>query len=113
MSSLSHTQISDRIAALERRLENRRVRLKEDSREAADAASYTAARILPVAAAVGAGLLAWWMTRRRRQVFVPRGTEEARRGLRWASIAGIVGSAIRIGTSPQARILWRAFNNRR
>jgi hypothetical protein len=117
MSQSIQGRISDRIAALERRLENRRARLREDASEATFAASRTARSVLPIAAAVSAGLLALWFTHRRpepprRRSFYSSRIDD-RRGLRWASLAGIVGTAFRIGTSPQVRALWRAFRNSR
>jgi hypothetical protein len=118
---LSHGQLHDRIAAVEQRLERRRARLLDDAQETGTAASHAATRALPIAAAVGAGLLAMWMTRRHRTSKVARPhyrvvevePGDARRGLRWASIAGIIGSAIRIGTHPQVRAIVRNLGERR
>lgn len=111
MTKLSHSDLHDRIALLERRLERRRARLLDHTHEAAAAASHAATYVLPVVAALGAGLVAMWITRRRRPHASSRAT--TRRGLRWGSIAGIVGSAVRIGTSPQARAVYGALRRRR
>ncbi len=121
MIKLSHSELHDRIASLERRLERRRLRLLEDTKEATSAASQVAAYALPAAAAIGAGALAVWLTRRRRRTPIrmsfrnPFVSDRAatRRGVRWASIAGLVGSAIRIGTSPAARAAFNALRRRR
>lgn len=117
----SYSEIHDRIATVERRLENRRGRLLDDAREAGQAATRTAARVFPYAAAAGAGLAAMMLARKllakpkrrswrdeyeeRRYRYRPRDHDESetRRGVRWASIAGIIGTAIRIGLHPQVR----------
>lgn len=122
MSKLSHSELNDRIALLERRLDRRRARLMEDTEEATEAAKHAAVYVLPVAAAVGAGVFAMWIMRRQRRPtqrwadrwFASRRPSEAtvRRGVRWGSIAGIVGTAIRIGTSPQARALYHAVRRK-
>ena len=118
MSELKHADLNDRIARLEQRLERRRARLLADAGETVDAATDTAAKVLPVAAAVGAGLAALWLVRKRtapRTFAAYRAPETAvhRRRVRWAQLAGILGSAIRIGTSPQARSLWHNLRARR
>jgi hypothetical protein len=124
MNKASHPDISDRIAAVERRLERRRVRLLDDLRETKDAASRSATKVVPIAAALGAGLVALYFTRRatshrppptyseyRRHV--DRYEDPPRRGLRWAQVAGILGTAIRIGASPQARAFWHGYQRAR
>lgn len=118
MNDLKAPSLNDRIARVERRLERRRMRFLGDASETVDAASDTATKVLPIVAAVGAGLAALWLVRRRSQPRTYRAYhamqgEPARRGLRWAKIAGILGSAIRIGTSPQARSLWHNLRARR
>ena len=90
----------------------------EDDTKTVDAASDTAAKVLPVAAAVGAGLAALWLVRKRTAprtfaAYRPPETTAHRRRVRWAQLAGILGSAIRIGTSPQARSLWHNLRARR
>jgi hypothetical protein len=123
MNSLS--AIKDRIQTLEQRLENRRVRLQEDTDEAKTAAVVTARKWLPVAAAAGAGLAALWFTRRNVRSsrgyvpqYVPYGeAQSARRGVRWASLLGIASTAYKFATSPQGRLLIdsvrRRLNTRR
>lgn len=119
MSKLSHSALHDRIAIVERRLERRRARLLDDARESRSAASQTATKLLPIAAALGAGLLALYFTHRRSR---PRSSYSAyraqyadppRRGVRWAQLVGIVGSAVRIGSSPQVRAFWHGFRRAR
>lgn len=116
MSKLSHAALHDRIAWVERRLERRRSRLLDTARESAAAASRTATKFLPIAAALGAGLVALYFTRRRRPL--PRSYSAyraryadpvPRRAVRWASLAGILGSVVRIATSPQLRALWYGY----
>ena len=63
MSKLSHSELHDRIALLERRLDRRRARLMEHTGEAAEAARHAAVYVLPVAVAVGAGVVAMWIMR--------------------------------------------------
>ena len=119
MNKLSHAELHDRIATVERRLERRRARLLEDATETASAARQTATKFLPIAAALGAGLLALYLTRRR----TPTPSYSAyraqyhnpppRRAVRWAQLIGIVGSAFRIGTSPQVRAFWHGFRRAR
>jgi hypothetical protein len=118
MNQAKHPDLSDRIARVEQRLERRRARFLNDASETVDAAADTATKLLPIAAAVGAALAAMWLVRRRsgpRTYNAYRAEQGApvRRGLRWAQIAGILGSAIRIGTSPQARSLWHNLRARR
>jgi hypothetical protein len=118
MTKLSHSELHDRIAAVERRLERRRARLLDDARESTAAASQTATKVLPVAAALGAGLLALYFTRRRPRArtysaYRAQFAEPRRRGLRWAQLVGIIGSAVRIGTSPQVRAFWHGFRRAR
>jgi hypothetical protein len=118
MNQASKPDLSDRIARVEQRLERRRARFLADAGEAVDAATDTTTKVLPVVAAVGAGLAALWLVRRRSaprtyDAYRAEQTAPARRGLRWAQIAGILGSAIRIGTSPQARSLWHNLRARR
>lgn len=118
MSKLSYPDLSERIKRVEQRLERRRTRLLGDARETADAATEIATKLLPVAAAVGAGLAALWLVRKRAApprfaAFRPRQEAPVRRGVRWAQIAGILGTALRIGTSPQARSLWHNLRSRR
>jgi hypothetical protein len=119
------TAIKDRIQSLEQRLENRRIRLREDTDEAKVAAVVTARKWLPVAAAAGAGLAALWFTRRHVRSsrgfvpqYVPYGEAQAtRRGVRWASLLGIASTAYKFATSPQGRHLIdsvrKRFNTRR
>jgi hypothetical protein len=111
--------INDRIRSIEQRLENRRVRLRNDTDEAKTAAAATARRWLPIAAAAGAGLAALWLTRRAKaspRVYVPYAADGAvqvnRRGVRWASLLGLASTAYKLGTSPQARLLLAAFRRR-
>jgi len=118
MNKLSHSDLHDRIAAVERRLERRRARLLDDARESTSAARQTATKVVPVAAALGAGLLALYFTRRRSNArsysaYRAQHVNPPRRGLRWAQIVGIIGSAVRIGTSPQARAFWHGFRRAR
>lgn len=117
MSKLSHSGLHDRIAAVERRLERRRSRLLDDARESASAAGRTATKVVPVAAALGAGLLALYLTRRhaslarpsRFSAFRARYADPPRRAVRWAQLAGILGSVVRIGASPQLRALIQGY----
>lgn len=109
--------IDERIRALEQRLENRRVRLRNDTDEAKDAALVTARKWLPIAAAAGAGLAALWLTRRStssRHGFQPSydSAPAQRRGVRWASLLGLASTAYKLGTSPQARVLFDAIRKR-
>jgi hypothetical protein len=118
VNELKHADLNDRIARVEQRLERRRARLLADAGETVDAATDTAAKMLPLAAAVGAGLAALWLVRKRSAprtlgTFRPHEPDPQRRRVRWAQIAGILGSAIRIGTSPQARSLWHNLRARR
>lgn len=118
MTKLSHSALHDRIAAVERRLERRRARLLEDARESTAAASQTATKVVPIAAALGAGLLALYFTRRRSRprsysAYRAQYVDPPRRGVRWAQIVGILGSAVRIGTSPQVRAFWHGFRRAR
>jgi hypothetical protein len=118
MNKLSHSELHDRIAAVERRLERRRARLLDDASETAAAASQTATKVLPVAAALGAGLLALYFMRRRSTVrtysaYRAQYADPRRRGLRWAQLVGIIGSAVRIATSPQVRAFWHGFRRAR
>lgn len=119
MSKLSHAALHDRIAWVERRLARRRSRLLDTARESAAAASRTATKFLPLAAALGAGLVALYFTRRRSH---PRSYSAyraryvdppPRRAVRWASLAGILGSVVRIATSPQLRALWYGYRRAR
>jgi hypothetical protein len=117
----NHAELHERIAAVERRLEHRRARLIEDARESTHAASQAATKVIPIAAALGAGLVALYLTRRRSpSARYPRNDYDTydrsagtRRGVRWASIAGIIGTAIRIGTSPQVRAIIQHLRERR
>ncbi len=118
MNMLSHSDLHARIAKVERRLERRRARLLADVRESTSAASHTATKLVPVAAALGAGLIALYFTRRHSKpptysAYRTQYVDPPRRGVRWAQIAGIVGSAIRIGTSPQVRAFWHGFRRAR
>ncbi len=118
MNKLSHSELHERIAAVERRLERRRARLLEDARESAVAASHTATKVVPIAAALGAGLVALYFTRRRStprtySAFRAQHADPPRRGLRWAQLVGIIGSAVRIGTSPQVRAFWHGYRRAR
>ena len=120
-SKPSHAELHDRIASVERRLERRRARLIDDVRESTDAAGHAATKVVPIAAALGAGLLAMYLTRRRTpkprtiryddERYIPE--SDQRRGVRWASIAGLVGTAIRIATSPQLRAILHNLRERR
>jgi hypothetical protein len=117
----SHSEFHDRIASVERRLERRRARLLDDVRESTDAAGQAATKLVPIAAALGAGLLAMYLTRRRThkprylryddERYVPE--SDQRRGVRWASLAGLVGTIIRVATSPQFRAIVQNFRERR
>ncbi|HVE48236.1 MAG TPA: hypothetical protein VNG69_01305 [Casimicrobiaceae bacterium] len=111
-SKPSHTKLHERIASVERRLENRRTRLLDDARESALAVNDSASKMIPVAAAIGAGVVALLVARR----FTPRArrlryyeelrdarSPDPRRGVRWASLAGLAGTVFRIATSPQVR----------
>lgn len=122
MNKLSHSALHDRIAAVERRLERRRARLLEQARESTAAASDTATKFLPIAAAVGAGFAALYLVRRFTKRPALRPTFSAyragyvdppRRGLRWAQLVGIVGTLARIGASPQVRAFWNGFRRAR
>ena len=127
MSQASHPDISDRIAAVERRLERRRMRFLDDLRETRDAASQSATKVVPIVAALGAGLAALYFTRRFKDRHPPtyseyrrytdryrdRDADSPRRGLRWAQIAGVLGTAFRIGTSPQVRAFWHGYQRAR
>lgn len=118
MSKLSHSALHDRIAAVEQRLERRRARLLDDARESTAAAAQTATKVVPIAAAVGAGLLALYFTRRHSRprsygAYRAQYADPPRRGVRWAQLVGIVGSAVRIGTSPQVRAFWHGFRRAR
>ena len=124
MSKASRFDISDRIASVERRLERRRTRLLDDLRESKEAASESATKVVPIAAALGAGLVALYFTRRRMSSRPPpsyseyrrhvdRYEDPPRRGLRWGRIAGILGTAIRIGASPQVRAFWHGYQRAR
>ena len=114
-------EINDRIAVVEQRLERRRTRLLEDLRESRDAAGQAANKAVPLAAAVGAGVLAMYLMRRREsrprairyadERYVPE--SDQRRRVRWASLAGLVGTAIRIATSPQLRAIVQNLRERR
>ena len=121
------TAINDRIHALEQRLENRRLRLREDADEAKFAVETTARSVqakarkwLPVAAAAGAGLAALWVTRRSKhaelaQPLFARGPDVAhvnRRGVRWASLLGIASTAYKFATSSQGRLLISGLRKR-
>jgi len=118
---LDRSELTDRIATVERRLENRRARLLEDARESAHAASDAASKVLPIAAAAGAGLLAFYLIRGRRSSARRAyrryddwdGAATPRRRVRWASIAGLLGTAVRIGTSPQFRAIVQNLRERR
>lgn len=119
----SHAELHDRIASVERRLENRRARFLEDARESTQAAGHAATKVIPIAAAAGAGLLAFYLLKGRRSsrrharyAYDYDGDDrraDQRRGVRWASIAGILGTAIRIGTSPQLRAIIDNLRERR
>jgi len=119
--NLTHSELHKRIGQVERRLERRRTRLLHQSADATNAAADTATKVLPVAAALGAGLVALYFTRKlRRPPALPRtysafrdSYAEPRRGLRWAQLVGLVGTAVRIGTSPQARAFWHGFKRAR
>ena len=119
MSKLSHAALHARIALVERRLEHRRARMFEDAIETAAAARQTATKFVPIGAAVGAGLLALYLMRRRPSP--PRfsayraqyHSPPPRRTLRWAQLVGIIGSVVRIGTSPQLRAFWHGFRRAR
>jgi hypothetical protein len=118
MSKFSHAALHDRIATVERRLERRRARLLEDASETASAARQTATTFVPIAAALGAGLVAlYWMRRRsnmpRYSAYRAEYAHPPRRAVRWAQLIGIIGSAFRIGTSPQVRAFWHGFQRAR
>ncbi|HVF62766.1 MAG TPA: hypothetical protein VNE58_02080 [Casimicrobiaceae bacterium] len=125
MSALSHSELHQRIKSVERRLERRRARLLDDFDETVAAAGRIARKGAPIVAAVTAGLIALYFTRRRAtRVQVPsfsafrarfgRGMDEpTRRSVRWASIAGTAGTVLKIVTSPQARALWNGFKRGR
>jgi hypothetical protein len=124
MSKPSHSFLHDRIAAVERRLERRRSRLIDEASETTHAASQAATKVVPVAAAVGAGLLAMYLMRRRAapppppsysayRNFREHYADPPRRGLRWAQLLGLVGTAYRVGTSPQLRAFWHGFQRAR
>ena len=68
--------------------------------------------------ALFSALAALWLVRKRTAprtfaAYRPPETAAHRRRVRWAQLAGILGSAIRIGTSPQARSLWHNLRARR
>jgi hypothetical protein len=118
----SHADLHDRIATVERRLEHRRARLLDDVRESTDAASTAATKAIPIAAALGAGLVAMYVMRQRTpKARLERYYDELdearnvnqRRGVRWASLAGIVGTLFRIATHPQVRAVLQQFVERR
>src|SRR5687767_12797971 len=125
MSKSSHSLLHGRIAAVERRLERRRTRLFDDARESTFAASQTATKVVPVAAAVGAGLVALYLMKKRSAAPLPpprysdyrafreHYADPPRRGLRWAQILGLVGTAVRIGSSPQLRAFWHGYQRAR
>jgi len=124
MSKSSHSGLHGRIAAVERSLERRRTRLFDDASESTFAASQAATKVVPVAAAVGAGLVALYFMKRRSapsppprysdyRAFREQYADPSRRGLRWAQIFGVVGTAVRIGTSPQLRAFWHGFQRAR
>ena len=125
MSKSSHAGLHGRIAAVERRLERRRTRLFDDASESTFAASQAATKVVPVAAAVGAGLVALYLMKRRATPPPPPRYSEyrafrehldadsSRRGLRWAQILGLVGTAVRVGSSPQLRAFWHGFQRAR
>lgn len=118
MSKLSPSELHARIANVERRLERRRARLLADFRETSAAGSQTAMKLVPVAAALGAGLLALYFTRRRSKAraysaYRAQSIDPPRRGLRWAQLVGIAGSLVRIGTSPQVRAFWHGYRRAR
>lgn len=116
----SLSDLGDRIELIERRLENRRARLLDQAHESAHAAGDAVRRVAPIAAAVGAGLVAMYLVRgrgRRSPRYAFRGDDgftpsEQRRTVRWASIAGILGTAFRIATSPQVRALVQHYRER-
>jgi len=120
MSKLSHAALHDRIALVERRLERRRARMLEDAIETASATRQTATKFVPLAAALGAGFVALYLMRRR-STPVPRysayraqyNNPPPRRAVRWAQLVGILGSAVRIGTSPQLRAFWHGYRRAR
>jgi hypothetical protein len=119
MSKLSHAALHARIALVERRLQRRRARMLEDAIETASAARQTATKFVPIGAALGAGLLALYLMRGRSNT--PRYSAyraqyqnpPARRAVRWAQLVGVIGSAIRIGTSPQLRAFWHGYRRAR
>lgn len=124
MSKSSHSSLHGRIAAVERRLERRRTRLFDEARESTSAASQAATKVVPVAAAVGAGLVALYLMKRRSaplppprysdyRAFREHYAEPPRRGLRWAQVLGLVGTAVRIGNSPQLRAFWHGYQRAR
>ena len=117
--------LGDQIARVERRLERRRMRFLDDLRESGDAASQAATKVVPVAAALGAGLVALYVTRKMTRKSPPppsyseyrrytdRYADPPRRSLRWAQLAGVLGTAFRIGTSPQVRAFWHGYQRAR
>ena len=121
MNKLSHAALHDRIALVERRLERRRVRMLEDASETASAARQSATKFVPLAAALGAGLVALYLMRRRSSPPTPSYSAyrtqyhnpPPRRSVRWAQIVGILGSVVRIGTSPQLRAFWHGYRRAR
>lgn len=113
--------IAERIKSIEQRLENRRVRLRNDVDETKFAVSSATRRWLPVAAAAGAGVAALWLVRRspprpsmldRMTAPIDRREANQRRGVRWASLLGIASTAYKLGTSPQARVVLAALRRR-
>jgi hypothetical protein len=124
MSNPTHGALHDRIAAVERRLERRRARLLDNASESTVAAGQAATKVVPVAAALGAGLLALYLMKRRTTPPPPPSysdyrhfrssyADQSRRGLRWAQLFGLLGTAYRVGTSPQLRAFWHGFQRAR
>jgi hypothetical protein len=124
MTKASHS-LSGRIAAVERRLERRRTRLFDNASESTLAASQAATKVVPVAAAAAAGLAALYLMKRRAttppppprysdyRAFREQYADPSRRGLRWAQVLGLIGTAVRIGSSPQLRAFWHGFQRAR
>lgn len=125
MSKPSHSSLHDRIAAVERRLERRRTRLLDDAKASTSAASQAATKAVPVAVALGAGILAFYLMKRRAtpppppprfsdyRAFREHYADPPRRGLRWAQLVGLVGTAVRVGSSPQLRAFWHGYQRAR
>jgi hypothetical protein len=119
----SSAAIADRIHSLEQRLENRRVRLRNDVDETKLALGTTTRRWLPVAAAAGAGLAALWLVRRSPpqpsllQRFTAPWQQPVepvnRRGVRWASLLGLASTAYKLGTNPHVRAFLGGLRRRR